>query len=448
MSTDQHNDTSPLFTVIIPTKNRAKFLYHTLQTCMSQEYERLEVIVSDDGSTENNREVVEAAAGIDSRIRFLAHNQGLGMRDNFEFALRQAKPGYVIALGGDDGLLPAGIQDMRDVLRDTRTELLAWPAPVYSYPGVHSANGQLMIYRRKGTRIIDSSDFLRRQAGNLHYLSDLESPMFYVKGVASTRLIDKVRSRSPDGRFYSCPTPDGYSGIVLAGETPQFAFSGRPFSIYGLSPDSQGVAYLSDGEKAKKSSEAFFGSIASRPMHRNLAFQPYSPLITLMTVDYLLTAKDLPGWSGTVPPINFRQVLTKGLRELAHGLYGDDRICRELGILNQIAEMHGLGEFFRELVRTSKRGKKRELFHGTGINASAMLLDARTYGLHNIVDAAYAAKFIYQAFCDLTPSSVLDVVARSVLYRIRAMGSGSFFPPESQWHSGSAGALPAESELP
>jgi hypothetical protein len=96
-----------------------------------------------------------------------------------------------------------------------------------------------------------------------------------------------VQSRSKDGRFYSCPTPDGYSGIVLAGEVKSFAFSGTPFALYGLSPTSQGLNYLANEDAAKRNSQAFFKTVDAVPMHEELAGQPYSPLITLMTVDYL-----------------------------------------------------------------------------------------------------------------------------------------------------------------
>ena len=426
-------DAFPLFTVVIPTKDRAKYLHHTLRTCMMQNYENVEILVSDDGSTDNTRDVVADAARIDPRIRYISHGEGVGMRDNFELALRNVKPGFVIALGGDDGLLPDGIQGMHDVLRDTGTELLSWPAPSYSYPTVNSANGQLSISNRKGVKIVDSHQFLSRQAKNLHYLSDVESPMFYVKGVASTRLIDMVRSRSVDGRFYSCPTPDGYSGIVLAGEVKKYAFSGKPFSIFGLSPTSQGLGYLSNGEQAKKASEKFFNDIASRPMHAELASQPYSPLITLMTVDYLLTARDLPGWGGSFPSIDYRQVLQNCLKELAHGLYGEERICRELQILAQIADKHGLGEFFRNLVSSSHRCQKRAPFEGSGLNTNGLFLDGKSYNLHNIFDAAYAAQNIYQVYCDLKPANLMEVVSRSLMYRFRAIGKGNSFPPESEW---------------
>jgi len=400
---------------------------------MMQNYEPLEVLVSDDGSTDNAREVVEDASRQDSRIRYISPGAGIGMRDNFEYALRQVRPGFVIALGGDDGLLPDGIKGMWDILRDTGMDLLAWPAPVYLYPNVREFNGQLAIYHRTGIRIIDSHQFLCRQARNLHYISDIESPMFYVKGVASTKLIDRVRNRSVDGRFYSCPTPDGYSGIVLAGEVSHYVFSGKPFSIFGLSPDSQGLAYLSNDGKAKKESEMFIRNVSSRPMHREMASQPYSPLITLMTVDYLLTARDLPGWAGSYPPIDYRQVLLKAIKELAHGLYGDERICRELEILNQIAEKHELGEFYRRKVRRSNRYRKRSYFAGSGVNASAFFLDGYAYNLHNIFDAAYAAQNIYQAYSDLKLRPFVKIIARSLMYRFRALGKGDPFPPESEW---------------
>ena len=405
---------------------------------MIQNYEPLEIIVSDDGSTDNTREVVEDAARHDARIRYASPGTAFGMLDNFEYALRQVKPGFVIVLGGDDGLLPDGIVGMREVLRDTGTNLLAWPAPIYVYPNVRDLKGQIAIYRSSNKiKIIDSHQFLCRQAKKLHYITDLESPMFYVKGVASTILIDRVRNRSVDGRFFSCPTPDGYSGIVLAGEVSRYAFSGKPFSIYGLSPNSQGQAYLLNDEKAKKASEIFIQNVSSRPMHRELASQSYSPLITLMTLDYLLTARDLPGWPGSFPPINYRQVLQNGLKELAHGLYGEERIGRELRILNQIAEMHGLGEFFQGTVRRAHQKKKRSFFVGSGINANSFLLDGFLYNLHNIFDAAYAAQNLYQAYSDLKLTSLVKIIARSLMFRFRALGKGNPFPPESEWDGNS-----------
>jgi hypothetical protein len=429
IKTPPGDGTQPLFTVIIPTKNRAEYLHDTLRTCTMQDYERLEVVVADDASSDNTREVVQAAARVDPRIRYIQADEPIGMRDNFERALAQARPGFVIALGGDDGLLPGGIRSMLEALRETGTDLLTWAAPVYRYPSEHWQGGQLTFVRRRGLRLVDSHEFLGRQANNLHYLSDVECPMFYVKGVVSTSLVDQVRRRTPDGRFYSCPTPDGYSGIVLAGEVSRFAFSARPFSIYGLSPSSQGQAYLSNDETAKRSSQEFVRTVSSRPMHPELASQPYSPLITLMTADYLLTARDLPGWGGTFPPIDYRQLLRRGVRELSNGLYGDERIRRELKILNQIAQQHGHGSYFAEEVRRTPRRKTRTPFEGTGINATRILIDGATFHIQNIFDAAYVADCVYQAYLELTPSALLRTLARSIRYRLGTFGGTRPFPP-------------------
>ena len=400
---------------------------------MIQGYEPFEVIVSDDGSTDNTRDVVADASRRDPRIRYTRPERGKGMRDNFEHALNEVKPGFVIALGGDDGLLPNGIAGMHELLRSTGTELLAWPAPIFVYPGARGSRGQLAIHRQRGTKTVQSHEFLSRQARTLHYLSDVESPMFYGKGVASMALVDRVRKRSPEGRFYSCPTPDGYSGIVLAGEVSKYTFSGRPFSIFGLSPSSQGLAYLDNEKSGKASSESFFQDVAARPMHDELASQPYSPLITLMTADYLLTVQDLPGWGGGRFRIDYRQMLIKSLRELSHGLYGDDRTCRELGILNQIAEQHGLGPFFRDRVRGATRARIRRPFEGTGVNGSSVLLDAAPYQLHNILDAAYAAQTLYNVYAEATPATAFTALRRSIWYRLAAIRRGNRFPPEESW---------------
>jgi hypothetical protein len=426
-------ETNPRFTVIIPTRDRAEYLRHTLRTCSLQDYEPLEVVVCDDGSSDHTRDVVEAAARLDPRIRYSPADPPLGMRDNFERALAEVQPGFVIALGGDDGLMPGGIPGMREALTETGTDLLTWPAPNYAYPQVNGHKGQLNISRSRGLRIVDSREFLHRQARVLHYLSDVECPMFYVKGVAATSLIDRVRRRSPGGRFYQSPTPDGYSGIVLAGEVSRYAFSGRPFSIYGASKGSQGLAYLSNEDRAKVVSQQFMDAASSRQMHRELASQPYSPLITLMTADFLLTARDLPGWEGEFPPIDFRSVLRNGLRELASGLYGDDRIVRELRILSRIADQHGLSQAFLDDVRRTPRQKARIPFAGTGVNASALLLDASAFGVHNIFDAACAAQSVYQAYLELAPGSLVKTLARSARYRFRAVKGKRPFPPPSSW---------------
>ena len=430
-------ESNPRFTVIIPSKDRGPYLYHTLRTCALQEYENLEIIVSDDGSVDNTREIVEDAARKDPRIRYVTPTKGTGMLDNFEFALDQVKPGYVLALGADDGLLPHGIRGMCDVLRNTGQEMLCWPPPIYFYAKTRMEMAQMVLHVKggrlqTGQRVIASRSFLERQAKELSYIADIESPMFYVKGVVSTELVERVRSRSSDGRFYACATPDGYSGIVLAGETESYAFSGAPFSVYGSSPSSAGLGYLTGSEQTRKQSMAFFKSASGRPMHRDLGSQPYSPLITLMTADYLLTARDLPGWPGVAPMIDFREVLVKGLEELQDGLFAYDRTVRELSILYGIAMHHGLGDFFRAKVRSTRRNARKPL-EGNAISPKRLYIDATQQKIENVFDAAYFAYFAHAMSNSLSSGTIWKALTNSARYRMMSVKKDAAFPDESEW---------------
>lgn len=425
-------ESQPLFTVIIPTKDRAEYLRHTLRTCSIQEYENLEIIVSDDGSSDNTEAVVLDAARRDPRIRYITPGS-VGMRDNFEFALDHVKPGWVIALGGDDGILPYGISQMWRALEDTGMDILTWRPLMFAYPAVRSGKGQLGLYRPSESKILHSSEYLARQVKNLHYIRDFESPMFYIKGVVATKLVERVRSRTKDGRFYVCPTPDGFSGVVLAGEVEQYAFSGVPLTIGGASPTSQGMAYLSEGNEGKKLSDSFYRAVSDVPMHRELALQPYSPLISLMTADYLLTAKDLPGWPGHVPAIDYKNLLMRGLRELTDGLYAADRINRELTILHKIAQHHGLEAFFREKVKKMRRYQSRKPFVGNGITPSQVLLDCDMFQIHNIFDAAYVSHFVCQLLSKINFVTVKKLLTDSLKYKMQQLRKGNCLPSESEW---------------
>ena len=382
------------FTIIIPVKDRSYYLYHTLRTCMAQEYDNMTVIVADDASSDDSVEMVHRLMKKDERIQLIAREQRVGMRENFEDALRRVTEGYVIALGGDDGLLPNALKKLAQFIEKNNAKLVTWCPPVYEYPSELKKYGQFSIYRKTTDRIIDSSVYLERQTRNFNYVADIETPMFYVKGTASIELINRVKSRTKDGYFYSCSTPDGYSGIVLSGEVEQFHFSGVPFSIYGVSPSSQGQVYKNNDKKSEEQSKEFFKFAENMGLHRELAGQPYSPLLSLMTVDYLLTARDLPGWPGKFPDIDYKAMISHAVNELALCSFGESRIQREVDILYAIAELHGLTDYLTELLKKTKRHGVTSLEIGNAVSRNMLYVSPKELGIENIYDASYAAQFL------------------------------------------------------
>lgn len=387
----------PFFSVIIPQKDRAEYLVYTLETCMIQDYPNFEIIVSDDCSDDNSVEVVRELAKRDTRIKLFAHDHHLGMRDNFEFALNQIKPGYVIALGGDDALLPGCIWRMYEILKDTGKQLLTWSAPVFHYD--EKGKSILAVKRRKdySVKILKSEDFLNKIARTFHYQID-ECPMFYMKGVASTDLIERVKSRTPDNCFYYCPTPDGFSGVVLAGEVEDYAYTDEPLSLCGDTKKSQGKNYARTDKKSRFESEQFFNDNIRRTMHKELASQPYSPLTTLMTADYLLTARDLPGWPGKFKMFTIADLLRASFKLMSTCSYENEVLVRELLILKEIAKQHNLLPLFEDLYRNTKRRRtKSTALLGSAITNS-IRLEGSEFKINNIFDAALATNFISHAY--------------------------------------------------
>ncbi|NEQ55284.1 MAG: glycosyltransferase, partial [Leptolyngbya sp. SIO3F4] len=90
--------------VIIPLYNKASFVRRAVESILAQTITDLEVIVVDDGSTDNSGVIVE---GIDdSRLRLVhQENQGPGAARNHGLAL--AKGDYVAFLDADDEWLPS-----------------------------------------------------------------------------------------------------------------------------------------------------------------------------------------------------------------------------------------------------------------------------------------------------------------------------------------------------
>lgn len=423
----------PKVSVIIPVKDRKEYLYHTLRTCMAQDYDNFDIIVADDASTDGTKEMIRSMAAMDSRITFIDRPVRVGMRDNFEDALNHVKEGFVIALGGDDGIQPRGISRMVDKIKETGTKLLTWCPPEYAYPMDYYPNGHFSIYYRKGSHWVSSKDYLARQTNLLAYIDDIECPMFYIKGAAHISLIEKVKSRSRDGKFYSCPTPDGYSGIVLAGEVKRFYFSSESFTINGVSPTSQGIAYIKKDQEAVENSKEFFKFSENKKMHPILASQPYSPLLSLMTVDYLMTAKDLPGWPGEIPEINFKEVLRVGLSEMSKS-YDDSRMMRELLIMEEIAKQHNIVKEYHEMLKTAKKYAVSRMDYKTAITRNRLYIDVLDLDIHNVFDASYAAYYIGKLNNKFGLKFYLKAFLRSLqVYRLKNVQTRGDFSSELKY---------------
>jgi hypothetical protein len=227
------------FSVVIPTRERATTLRHALRTCLDQNFDDYEVIVSDNDSSPPTKAVVDEAAS--PKVRYLRTPGPLAMSSNWDFAVSHARGEYVILIGDDDGLLPHALAELDTLTRDQNARVLRWEPAYYTWPSFALA-GQgdyLRIPLGRSVREVESSDVIRSVIGFRELYTAL--PMLYNSAVHRS-VLDELRAKT--GRVFPHPVPDVYSGFAVAAVAGRFLSTDAPMSVAGQSGASNGVAVL------------------------------------------------------------------------------------------------------------------------------------------------------------------------------------------------------------
>lgn len=118
---------NPLISIIIPVYNAEHYLKLCLDSVLLQSFHEIEVILVDDGSTDNSPELCRQYAEYDSRICFL-HQPNAGVSAARNRGLKAATGEFILFLDADDLLAPAlpglsslSLQDLDLVLMDVQT---------------------------------------------------------------------------------------------------------------------------------------------------------------------------------------------------------------------------------------------------------------------------------------------------------------------------------------
>lgn len=110
MVSDSRGGGAPEFSVVIPAYNVARYIGETLQGVMEQTVSDWELIVMDDGSTDDTRAVVEAVR--DERIRLISQ-QNAGVSAARNAGMARARGRYVALLDADDVWAPSHLMRAR-----------------------------------------------------------------------------------------------------------------------------------------------------------------------------------------------------------------------------------------------------------------------------------------------------------------------------------------------
>lgn len=143
----------PLVSVIVPVYNSAKYLAEAIDSLREQTLRDIEIIIVDDGSTDESVTVAEQLATDDSRIKFhrLESNQGVGAARNSGMTV--ASGDYLYFFDSDDRLQSTALEQLTELAREENLDIVYFDAePFFDTDELErEKSGYRQYYQRRGT---------------------------------------------------------------------------------------------------------------------------------------------------------------------------------------------------------------------------------------------------------------------------------------------------------
>lgn len=109
-------NSKPLVSVLVPVYNQCKVVEQTLDSIAAQTYENIEIIISDDCSTDGTQELLKRIASNNPAIRLFLQEKNLGITRNYNFIASKANGKYLALFAGDDVMFPEKIDEQVKLL--------------------------------------------------------------------------------------------------------------------------------------------------------------------------------------------------------------------------------------------------------------------------------------------------------------------------------------------
>jgi len=102
----RNRESEPLVTIGVPVYNGARFLSQALDSLLGQSTSHLELLISDNASTDDTEAICRAYAAKDARVRYFRQPINVGAPQNWTFVAKQARGKYFKWASGNDFCAP------------------------------------------------------------------------------------------------------------------------------------------------------------------------------------------------------------------------------------------------------------------------------------------------------------------------------------------------------
>ena len=108
--------------IIVPVYNTARYLAECVESIRCQSYENLEILLIDDGSTDESGTICEEFSGLDRRIRVI-HQENRGLSAARNRGLDTASGQYICFVDSDDAIGETMVEDLRNTLKWSKADM-------------------------------------------------------------------------------------------------------------------------------------------------------------------------------------------------------------------------------------------------------------------------------------------------------------------------------------
>lgn len=120
---------NPFFSVVMPVYNVSPFLREAIESIIKQSFNNFELLLINDGSTDNSLEICHEYSGDPRVIIFDRKNVGLSATRNY--ALEKAKGMYIIFVDSDDFLSVDALESINCEIRETNADLVIFSLTLF-----------------------------------------------------------------------------------------------------------------------------------------------------------------------------------------------------------------------------------------------------------------------------------------------------------------------------
>ena len=160
-----------LVSILVPVYNVGKYIRKCLDSILVQTYPKLEIILIDDGSTDESGKICDEYASKDARI-MLIHKHNGGVTSARKAGLKMAKGEYIGFVDPDDWIEPNMYKEMLKCMLETKTDL------------VHTNR----------IKEIGKTNYTVKEHKELYVLTDLDRNVDFLKSVLDGRFPESVQT--------------------------------------------------------------------------------------------------------------------------------------------------------------------------------------------------------------------------------------------------------------